>query len=142
MLKEILPEILKDTKFEKDENYMASYNDKTDKITFDKKRIMNNIDFNMILQMYFHKKMSRKEILLIVLLHELGHRYSFLQKIDNKDQYDIDWQNMYKKHGIGHITKWNLAYWQEIRGEREAMTFAKEYFFRYRLKEIIKRCLK
>ena len=141
MLKEILPEILKDTKFGKGYSE-CSYNYREDFISFRRSDIIKNKDFNNIWQRYFHRKLSRKEILITSLLHELGHRNFSLENPQYLREWEKDFGLFRGKYNLSGVTGWNVSYWQEIQAEREAMTFAKEYFFRYRLKEIIKRCLK
>jgi hypothetical protein len=141
MLKQILPKILKNTKFGRGYSE-CSYNHLGDFISFRRNEIIKDKDFNNIWQRYFNRKLSRKEILITSLLHELGHRKFSLEN----PSYNIEWERelrlFQKKYNLNGVTEWNVSYWQEIKAEKEAMNFAKEYFFRYKIKEIIKNCLK
>jgi hypothetical protein len=142
MLKDILPDNLKDTKFEKGYS-ICSYDYQRDFISFRRKEILQEKEFNHIFQMYFHRKLSNKEILITALLHELGHRKFTLENPKyNYNEYPKEVELLQRKYNINCINKWNLAYWQEIKTEREAMNFAKEYFFRYRIRSIIKKVMK
>jgi len=129
MFKRVIPEILHNSKITY--NYSPNscvydYND--DIITFNRSKIKKENSINRNIEEYFNRKFYGNDILIISLLHELGHRYRNITKIcqpiekikEEHKIYNIMFRNKHTKY-----------YYKLITEEREAMNLAIKWFNKY-----------
>jgi hypothetical protein len=131
MLKNILPKILHDTKFKKISkciNY-CSYDYDTDLVSFNRTEIKKEHDINKNICLYLGKNLKQSDIVLISLLHELGHRYRYLTKISQPYE---DYKKEVNLYGKMYNYKHSPAYFLLITEEREAMKLAYKWFKDYK----------
>jgi hypothetical protein len=131
ILKNILPEKLRDTKILHNTDYRTCYCNDTDNIILNKYQLLKNDTFLTALEIYLKEKITKREIIIFALLHELGHRYYIgIKKSANISEYET--QISYLNREIFTGVRYKLLYWTQVKEERKAMTFAKRYFKIYR----------
>ena len=140
MLRDILPTELKDTKIKYDKYQQATYIVEDDEIRFNKDLLLKDRVLYLALCYFLHKKLSRKQYVIFCLLHEIGHRRDFMNRKPGISEYFCEKQILTISLGINyHKIEGNFRYWNEVTTERNANKFAKEYFFKYLLKQAIKK---
>jgi hypothetical protein len=132
MIKEIIPEILHNTKIKSACDNIASscvYMWTEDIIIFNRSKIIKEKNINDDIREYFGISFSDRDIVLISLLHELAHRFRYLQN-DYKKEYNRDLES----YNVAFKYKHTPYYYLLIREEREAMKLAKKWFDVYKRK--------
>ena len=131
MFKKIIPKILHDSKIRykySDSPSTCAYDYNDDIIIFNRTEIKKEKNINRNIQDYFNRKFYGKDILIISLFHELGHRFRYITKISQSIAKTNEERKIYNKIFCYKHTKY---YYQLITEEREAMKLAIQWFDKY-----------
>jgi len=129
MIKNLLPKILRKVSIitKPYKGHICSFDEANDRIVFVKKEILSRNYLKRATEIYFKKELSKREFLLICLLHELGHRYRIINKLADNKLYRLQRNALdykYRSNEVDNI----IIYWNHITEEKEAMNFAKRIF--------------
>jgi len=136
MLKEILPDYLKKVKIEHRKERLMSYSPNKNVIYINKKALLGIKEHKTLTERYLNRKLSNKHFIIFCLLHELGHKNNFIFGKDNNDLYE---KQGIEAEMIEDYRERNFTYWNNVIEERSAMDFAKEYYFKYIIRETARR---
>ena len=125
MITKILPEELRKSKIRFD-NYVSYYHPIKDIIYINRK--YDNTTKEAINKLLGFNP-SKKEIVIFLLLHELGHRFGCLYKNHSLLDYRINRTNFFSnpKNQVRTVGQ-QLRFWNDIDEEKFAMDFAIKYF--------------
>jgi hypothetical protein len=87
--------------------------------------IINKIELKKAIELYLKKKLSIRQYVLLVFLHELGHYFNHISGLSNTQLYRQ--QSYFIEDNLPYIQR-QLNYWKKITEEQEAWNFSKKYF--------------